>query len=85
MAAWNVEPRWVSEDGLRSYLTAADDSGPSRLDCYRRLLSEPDDIDAARQPSTGLALRLAALADLARGGWRKYPGAIATVLHLVGQ
>ena len=86
MAWWNDEPSWVSEDGVRCYFADSDHRGPSRLECYRRLLrsaevSSPESV-ARRSPGH---MRFTDLVELAKGGWRRYPGAIATVLHIVGQ
>jgi len=79
--------RWVSDDGLRCYFSSRGGRGPSQLECYRRLLSEPDVETAGQQfaPFAALAWRMSALLEIARGGWRRYPGAIATVLQIVGQ
>jgi len=41
MALWNDEQRWVTEDGVRSYFVLAGKAAPSRLECYRRIVSEP--------------------------------------------
>ena len=88
MVLWTIEPRWVSEDGLRSYLTFTDyRTGPSRLECYRRLLSEPDSTDATgRVPLlAGARLRMATVLNFVRGGWRGYPAAIVSVLRFLEQ
>jgi len=89
MAWWNDEQRWVSEDGLRCYFVESDRNGPSRLDCYRRMLTKPaagkPSRFGARFPLRPSAWRLTDMVDLARGGWRRYPAAIATVLQIVGQ
>ena len=46
MSGWNDEAQWVSdEDGLRWYFSERDPGGPSRLECYRRLLGESDGWD----------------------------------------
>jgi len=89
MARWNDESRWVTEDGVRCYVAESDSSGPSRLECYRRILAKPAAAKPrghlARLPLTPLASRFTDLVDLAKGGWRRYPAAIATVFHIVGQ
>jgi hypothetical protein len=41
MRWWREERQWVSDDGLRCYFSERDPGGPSRLECYRRLLAEP--------------------------------------------
>jgi hypothetical protein len=42
MRRWSNEARWVSdENGLRWYFSEPNPGGPSRLECYRRLLAEP--------------------------------------------
>jgi len=89
MAWWNDEPRWVSDEGVRCYLADSDRGGPSRLECYRRLLatsaevSSPESVD--QHSPDRLAWGFTDVVELAKGGWRRYPGAIATVLHIVGQ
>ena len=89
MAWWNDESRWVSEDGVRCYFVESDCSGSSRLECYRRMLTKPAAAKPrghlARVPLTPLAWRFTDLVDLAKGGWRRYPAAIATAFHIVGQ
>jgi hypothetical protein len=43
MRWWSSDARWVSdENGLRWYFSEPNPGGPSRLECYRRLLAEPD-------------------------------------------
>jgi hypothetical protein len=48
MGIWN-ETLWVSDEGLRSYFTQRDPGGPSRLDCYRRLLTESRGLERAAE------------------------------------
>ena len=59
MGWWN-EPLYVNDDGLRWYFSERDRGGPSRLDCYRRLLSVPanrheDVYDEPQRISEGVA------------------------------
>jgi hypothetical protein len=45
MRGWNDEAQWVcDENGLRSYFSERDPGGPSRLECYRRLLGQPVEV-----------------------------------------
>jgi hypothetical protein len=45
MFRWNDTRVWVSdENGMRWYFSERDPGGPSRLECYRRLLAEPTDL-----------------------------------------
>ena len=89
MAWWNDESRFVSENGVRCYSVESDRGGPSRLECYRRMLTKPAEAKPrghlGRLSLIPLAWRFTDLVDLARGGWRRYPAAIATVFHIVGQ
>src|SRR5262245_21800913 len=86
MAWWNDEQRWVSEDGLRCYFVLESDrGGPSRLDCYRRMLTNPPPAKPSRRFSQSSAWWLTDLVDFTRSGWRRFPAAIATVSQIVGQ
>jgi hypothetical protein len=87
MAWWDDEVRWVSEGGLRCYFVASDWNGPSRLECYRRILSQSDAVGPMRRGTrfAGLGRRLTNLGEIVNGGWRRYPSAIATMLQIVGQ
>ena len=43
MRGWSDEAQWViDEDGLRWYFSERNPGGPSRLECYRRLLGQPE-------------------------------------------
>ena len=50
MSGWSDESRWVSEDGVRCYFSERAHRGPTRLECYRRMLSEPAPPTPARPP-----------------------------------
>jgi hypothetical protein len=77
---WNDESRWVSEEGLRCYFGDSSRRGPSRLECYRRMLSESVDVNpkgsVTRFLTGRLAWRWTDLVKIAKGGWRRYPAAI---------
>ena len=80
MRRWNDETQWVSdEDGLRWYFSERDPGGPSRLECYRRLLAEPDVNRRDDNPSfCGLVVvatlrRLADLLEVVKRAWRGQP------------
>jgi hypothetical protein len=81
MRRWNDEAQWVSdENGLRWYFSERDPGGPSRLECYRRLLAEPvDEPGRDYVPSfcltayTSAQRRWADLLELARRAWRGQP------------
>jgi hypothetical protein len=74
MRGWNHETQWVTDiDGLRWYFSERDPGGPSRLECYRRLLGEPADVPP---PPSFLAAHLRAFAtllELAKRNWRNQP------------
>ena len=84
MRRWNDQAEWViGEDGLRWYFTESDPGGPSRLECYRRLLAEPADV---KRPDGMTRLILAAdsavatavrhwedVLELAKRAWRGHP------------
>jgi hypothetical protein len=66
MSGWSDESRWVSEDGVRCYFSERARRGPTRLECYRRMLREPMPPTPARAPFE-LAAALAGLRRVA--GW----------------
>jgi hypothetical protein len=66
MSGWSDESRWVSEDGVRCYFSEHARRGPTRLECYRRMLREP----APPTPARARFELAAALAGLRRvAGW----------------
>jgi hypothetical protein len=70
--AWD-DPQWVSdEDGLRCYYAYREKGGPTQLECYRRLLSEPSATDqyAASLSLTSCVRRFADLIAVGRSGLR---------------
>ena len=74
MRGWDLL-RWVSdEDGLRCYFSEPEPRGLSRLECYRRLLGQPDatQLPAARPLNSGgpRVARLRRLADVLDLGGR---------------
>jgi hypothetical protein len=75
MGWWN-EPKYVSDEGLRFYFTERARGGPSRLDCYRRLLAAS--ADTPPSPSRATSARVAAVRHLADlfllplSGWRSH-------------
>jgi hypothetical protein len=80
MRRWHDETQWVSdEDGLRWYFSERDPGGPSRLECYRRLLAEPDVnrrecIPSFRGPVVVATLqRVADLLEVVQRAWRGQP------------
>ena len=80
MSWWNDGAQWVSdENGLRWYFSERDPGGPSRLECYRRLLGEP--MAATPRLASPLCVvasalplrRLAEMFEVAKKGWRGQP------------
>ena len=76
MGLWN-EPHFVNDDGLRVYFSEHDRGGPSRLECYRRLLASSADRGPSayyepRHISAGITSvrRFADLFHLPWSGWR---------------
>jgi hypothetical protein len=85
MGPLHEEARWLSDgDGMRCYFSERDRRGPSRLECYRRLLAKPDDIKQGGYRSldpflAGAPLqRFAALLELGRKIWRDW-----SAVHLI--
>jgi hypothetical protein len=63
---WSTESRqWVSDDGLRCYFSERDPGGPSRLECYRRLLAESM-VDTKRRRSVASIAYLGQLGAMRR-------------------
>ena len=82
MRLWNNQAQWVTdEDGLRCYFSERDPGGLSRLECYRRLLAQPDDVKGCDYfPSGGFYTYTAAalrcwtdLVEVAKRTWRGRP------------
>ena len=80
MRGWNDEAQWVSdENGLRWYFSERDPGGPSRLECYRRLLGESDGWDHRGNMASLLTAydatlrRVVDLLDLVKQNWRGQP------------
>jgi hypothetical protein len=85
MGPLHEEARWFSDgDGMRCYFSERDRRGPSRLECYRRLLAKPDDIKQGGYRSLDLLLacaplqRFAAWLELGRKNWRDW-----SAVHLI--
>jgi hypothetical protein len=79
MGPLHEEARWLSDgDGMRCYFSEGDRRGPSRLQCYRRLLAKPDDMKQGGYRSLDPLLaivplqRFAALLELGRKTWRSW-------------
>jgi hypothetical protein len=80
MRDWNDEAQWVSdEDGVRWYFSERDRGGPSRLECYRRLLSEAGDRERRGYLASVLSAydstlrRVVDLLALVKQNWRGQP------------
>jgi hypothetical protein len=80
MRVWNDEAQWVSdEDGVRWYFSERDPGGPSRLECYRRLLGEAGDWEQRGYLASiffaydATLRRLVDLLDLVKQNWRGQP------------
>jgi hypothetical protein len=65
------------ENGVRWYFSEQDPGGPSRLECYRRLLNQPANIQPSGSRAAMLLLpvatplrRLSDLFELAKRNWR---------------
>jgi hypothetical protein len=84
MDSWD-QKKWVNDDGLRCYFSQRDSGGPTRLECYRRLLREPEDARSARRAWPGFLAACAAAFiwysvglditgfDIRRAIWRPQP------------
>jgi hypothetical protein len=57
------------------------------MECYRRILPTSDAATSLGQVAWFANLRWLVMASLeiAGGGWRRYPAAMATVLQMLGQ
>jgi hypothetical protein len=85
MGPLHEEARWISDgDGMRCYFSERDRRGPSRLECYRRLLAKPEDMKEGGYRSLDPLLacaplgRFAALLELGRKTWRDW-----SAVHLI--
>jgi hypothetical protein len=76
----------VIEDGVRCYFDLDRSAGLSRLECYRRIVSQSDATIPGRHGTWfgGLGPTVTKVLEIAQG-WRTYPAAIATILHNAGQ
>src|SRR5262245_34502228 len=84
MDCWD-QKKWVNDDGLRCYFTERDRGGPTRLECYRRLLREPEGGESTRRAWPGFLTACAAAFiwysvgfditgfDIRRWAWRIQP------------
>lgn len=83
MGPLHEEARWISDgDGMRCYFSERDRRGLSRLECYRRLLAKPEDMEEGGYRSLDPLLAcaplrsFAALLELGRKTWRDWSAGI---------